>query len=149
MASPILPMWNTALSRAHAFESQGVTLTFPARSRSGVRDSDGMVVFAIAAAQVRHEHWGFRCVLWAPAPRAAAVAVDLASHAETLEHCRLAMRQGVAEGFLVYDVEPATHGIDLVALRVVKAGREYWAKWGFAPRAQLTGQHASARSVRL
>lgn len=149
MTSSIHPMWNSALSRARAFESQGVTLTFPARSRSGVRHADGMVVFAIAAASVRHEHWGCTCLLWAPAPAAAAAAVDVASHAETLKHCRLAMRQGVAEGFLVYDAEPAPHGVDVVALRVVKAGQEYWAKWGFAPRAQLPGQYAAAGSVRL
>lgn len=144
-------MWNSALARANAFESCGVTLTFPARSRSGVRDADGIVVFAIAAALVRQEHWGFSCLLWAPAPRAAATALDEASHAETLDHCRLAMRHGVAEGFLVYDAEPSPHGvahcIDTVALRVVKAGKEYWAKWGFAPRAQLPPRRA-AGSVR-
>ena len=147
MASAILPMWNGALARASAFQSQGVTLTFPARSRSGVRDADGMVVFAIAAALVRQEHWGFSCLLWAPAPRAAATALDEAIHAETLDHCRLAMRHGVAEGFLVYDAEPAPHGVDAVALRVVKAGKEYWAKWGFAPRAQLPPRRAGG-SVR-
>jgi hypothetical protein len=73
----------------------------------------------------------------------------VASHAETLKHCRLAMRHGVAEGFLVHEAETARHELDVVALRVVKAGREYWAKWGFAPRAQLPGQYASAGTVRL
>lgn len=149
MASPILPMWNSALSRARAFESHGVALAYPARSRSGVRHADGMVVFAIAAALVRHEHWGFSCMLWAPAPPAAAAAVDSASHAETLDHCRLAMRHGVAEGLLVYDAELAPIGVDVVTLRVVKAGKEYWGKWGFAPRAQLPEQCLVARRVRL
>ena len=145
MASAILPMWNGALARASGFESRGVTLTFPARSRSGVRDVDGMVVFAIAAALVRQEHWGCSCLLWAPAPRAAATALDEASHAETLKHCRLAIHHGVAEGFLVYDAEPSPHGIDVIALRVVKARKEYWAKWGFLPRAQLPPRYAGGR----
>jgi hypothetical protein len=140
-------MWNSALARASAFQSQGVTPTFPARSRSGVRDVDGVVVFAIAAALVRQEHWGFSCLLWAPAPSAAATALDQASHAETLDHCRLATRHGTAEGFLVYDAEPAPHGVDVVALRVVKAGKEYWGKWGFAPRAELP-RRCAAGSVR-
>ena len=65
MASQVLPMWNGALSRARAFEWHGVTLKFPARSRSGVRADDGMVVFALPAAQVRLDDWGCSCLLWA------------------------------------------------------------------------------------
>ena len=91
MASQILPMCNGAASRARVFQRQGVTLTLPAHSRSGVRDHDGTVIFAMVAADVLSDDWGFSCLLWRPR-----------GDAETLEHCRLAMRRGTAEGFLFY-----------------------------------------------
>jgi hypothetical protein len=149
MATQILSMCNGAVSRARAFESQGVTLTFPARSRSGVRDCDGVVVFAMTATLVRIDDWGCSCLLWAPAPSAAAAAIDRASDREKLEHCRLAMRCGMAEGFLLYGDEASAGGEGLLSLRVVKAGREYWARWGRMARTESPGRRASAGSVRI
>ena len=45
--SLILPMANRAVLRARFFQWHGVTLESNARSRSGVREEDGMVVFAM------------------------------------------------------------------------------------------------------
>lgn len=148
MATPILAMCNAAVRRALAFRSQGVSLKFPARSRSGVRDCDGLVVFAMAAAQVRVDEWGCSCLLWAPASRSAD-AIDGASERERLEHCRAAVRCGMAEGFLLYGDEAPVEREGMLALRVVKAGREYWARWGCVARTESPGQRASARDVRI
>lgn len=145
----ILPLRNAEFSRARAFYRLGVILTFPARSRSGLRGDDGVVVFAMAAAQVLSDDWGFSCLLWAPVPRIARTPVDLPTHAERLEHCRLAMRHGVAEGFLVYGDAPAAPGDEALALRIVRAGKEYWAKWGSAARAVPPARSAYAGSVRI
>jgi hypothetical protein len=151
MAVQILSMCNGAVSRARAFESQGVTLTFPARSRSGVRDCDGVVVFAMAAVLVRIDDWGSSCLLWAPAPRAAAAAaaLDRASDRESLEHCRLAVRCGLAEGFLLYGDEASAGCEGMLSLRVVKSGRNYWARWGRMARTESPRGRARAGSVRI
>lgn len=72
--SLILPMTNRAVLRARFFQWHGVTSH--ARCSSGVREEDGVVVFAPMERQ------------------------------------------------------------ELLALRVLKVGREYWAKWGHAVRAE-------------
>jgi len=148
MASQILPLSNVAAFRAFVFSWQGVNLQFPARSRSGVRDSDGMVVFAMFAAEVRVDDWGLSCLLWAPAtPRA--VACDAAAEAEMLRHCRLAVRLSMAEGFLLYQDDPdATRREGVLALRVVRSGREYWARWGHSVRAQPPRERACGARTR-
>jgi len=136
----ILPM----LTRARAFYSHGVLLSLPARSRSGVRNDDGMVVFAMAAMAVRVDEWGCACPLWLPADRLAVEGPDRDVSAELLEHCRLAIRHGAAEGFLLHGDGALAHASDVLALRVVKAGKEYWAKWGAAARAELPRHAADA-----
>ena len=137
MASQILPMCNGAASRARVFQRQGVTLTLPAHSRSGVRDHDGTVIFAMAAADVLSDDWGFSCLLWRPR-----------GDAETLEHCRLAMRRGTAEGFLFY-ADGAQRDEALMSVRVMKAGFEYWARWGRGARAALSNGLAASSGVRI
>lgn len=148
MASQVLPLSNVAAFRAFVFAWQGVNVQFPARSRSGVRDCDGMVVFAIQAGQVRADDWGLSCLLWTPAaPRA--VASDVATDAEILRHCRLAVRRGMAEGFLLYDEDPdATRREGMLSLRVVRAGREYWARWGHSMRSALPRERAHATKTK-
>ena len=148
MASQVLPLSNVAAFRAFVFAWQGVNVQFPARSRSGVRDCDGMVVFAMHAGEVRVDDWGLSCLLWAPAsPRA--MAADDATEAEMLKHCRLALRRGMAEGFLLYNDDPdATRREGMLSLRVVRAGREYWARWGHSVRAQLPRATASASKAK-
>ena len=116
------------------------------RSHSGLRSDDGVVVFAMPASEVRSDDWGFSCLLWAPVARGMR---DLRSCAERLAHCRLAVRDGMAEGFLVYGDAMAGRADEALALRVVKAGREYWAKWGSAARAMAPAQALCAAGVRL
>lgn len=148
MASQILPLSNVAAFRAFVFAWQGVNVQFPARSRSGVRDYDSMVVFAMLAAQVQVDDWGLSCRLWAPAaPRT--IASDSATEAEMLKHCRVAVRRGMAEGFLLYQDDPdATRREGMLALRVVRTGREYWARWGHSVRAQPPRERACAARTR-
>jgi hypothetical protein len=149
MTSQVLPMWNGALSRARAFEWQGVTLKFPARSRSGVRADDGMVVFALPAAQVRVDDWGCSCVLWLPALPGAPRSLDQALQQEMLRHCRTALIHGMAEGFLIHGDEMRSGREELLSLRVVKTGEDYWAKWGSVARTRWSRQPALAGEARL
>jgi hypothetical protein len=141
MASQIIPLSNGVAARAWLFAWQGVNLMFPARSRSGVRVGDGMVVFAMPASAVHADDWGLSCLLWAPARRAAG-RLDREIENETLQHCRRAVRYAMAEGFLVHDDAALTQNDALLSLRVVKAGREYWARWGHTAR--VTSRQACA-----
>jgi hypothetical protein len=59
------------------------------------------------------------------------------------------MRCGIAEGFLLYGDEASAGGEGLLSLRVVKAGREYWARWGRMARTESPGRRAGAGSVRI
>ena len=148
MASEVLPLSNIAAFRAFVFAWQGVNLQFPARSRSGVRDCDGMVVFAMLAAEVQANDWGLSCLLWAPAAPGT-LSCDVGAQAETLKHCRAAESCGMAEGFLLYSDDPdATRRDGMLALRVVRSGREYWARWGHSVRAQPPRERARAARTR-
>ncbi|MGQ0656279.1 MAG: hypothetical protein ACT4P4_29155 [Betaproteobacteria bacterium] len=118
---PVIP------TRARAFQAYGVILKFPAHSWSGVRD-DGTVVFAIPADEVRADRHGRCYLLWAPSRRGAACTADRASRDERLEHCRLALRRGRGEGFLLHDGH-ATVETALLELRILLAGEKYWARW--------------------
>lgn len=144
--SLILPMANRAVLRARFFQSHGVTIESHARSTSGVREEDGMVVFAMPVERVKMDAWGCSCLLWTGRDRL----LDDAISVETLRHCRLAVRHGVAEGFLLGRALAPMECQDLLALRVLKIGREYWAKWGHAVRAECipaTVRNNSARSL--
>lgn len=140
----VLPM----LTRARAFYSMGVLLSLPAHSRSGVRNDDGIVVFAMPATAVRIDECGCLCPLWLPVDRAEEEGLDREISEEVLEHCRLAVHRGLAEGFLLYGATSLARASELLALRVVKAGKEYWAKWGAAARAELPRRQACAASER-
>lgn len=136
----VLPMRNDALLIARAFKWRGVNLAHPTRSRSGLRDGDGVVVFAMPQSRVRVNDWGCSCPLWLPSDASAGRDVDVAINRERLQHCRLAVRHGVAEGFLLdgHDV-PAAPG-EVLSLNVVKVGAEYWATWGGVARVRLSEQ---------
>jgi hypothetical protein len=145
----VMPLWHAVLSRARAFRWHGVALTFAARSRSGLRGDDGMIVFAMHAAAVRMDECGCVCPLWLPADRASEATLDRSVSEELLEHCRLAARHGMAEGFLLYGEAALAQVSPLLALRVVKAGEEYWARWGTVARPELPRQRVGDASVRL
>lgn len=119
-------------ARTLAFEALGVTLRFPDDSWSGVRAADGMVVFALSADEVRADRHGYCALLWTPARRAAARTIERACSEERLEHCRLALSQDRAEGFVFHGAAP-----ERLALRVVAAGKKYWARWAFALDARV------------
>lgn len=148
MASQVIPLSNGAAARAWFFAWQGVHLQFPARSRSGVRAGDGMVVFAMPATAVLADDWGQSCLLWAPARRAPA-RLDKEIEHETLQNCRRAVRHAMAEGFLVYDDAAMLRQNTMLSLRVVKAGREYWARWGHMTRVTSRPSCASTGKARV
>ena len=130
--SLVIPMANRAVLRARFFHSHGVRLESQARSLSGVREEDGMVVFAMPVERVRVDASGCSCLLWTGSDRSR----DDAMNAETLRHCTLAVQHGGAEGFLLGSDQAAMKCQALLALRVVKIGPDYWAKWGHAARAE-------------
>ena len=142
--SVILPLTNGAVLRARFFHLHGVMLQSQSRSRSGVRDEDGMVVFAMSTARVSVDAWGCSCLLWAGSNRLLHDALSV----ETLRHCRLAIQHGVAEGFLVDRDQAPIEPQELVAVRVVKVGAEYWARWGNAARAERSRTRTSSRGAR-
>ena len=138
--SLIVPIKNGADLRARFFHSHGVALESASRSRSGVREHDGVVVFAMLSERVNVDAWGCSCLLWAASSRLLSV--------ETLRHCRLAVQHGLAEGFLLDRDQAPIEGPELIALRVVKVGAEYWARWGNAARAARSQRRLSSRSTR-
>ena len=143
--SLIVPMKDGAVLRARFFRSHGVTLESQTRSRSGVREEDGMVVFAMSVKRVSVDAWGCSCLLWTPSNRA----TDDALTMEVLRHCKLAVQHGVAEGFLLGEDQAPVGGQELLGLRVVKVASEYWARWGSAARAEHSRRKASSRGERF
>lgn len=134
------------VSRAHALGLRGVTLRSRAWSRGGVRQSDGTVVFALWADEVRAADGASRCLLWAPNVDGSRPWSDTPAGQERLEHCRLAAEGAAAEGLLVYGehMERSLHddkalgvrGADphaVLTLRVEQRDEEYWASWGGRP----------------
>jgi hypothetical protein len=130
------------LSVGQAFKAQGVTLKYPARSRSGIRSEDGAVVIAIEEPDVLSSAEGFCCRLWAPLSEGCAVGADWASTKERREHCRLAARHGGADGLLVKAGALVDANV-VLTLHVARRGAEYWATWGTIARSQLGLVHRS------
>jgi hypothetical protein len=120
------------VSVAQAFALQGVELTFPQRSLSGVRADDGCVLIAIRDTDIRACLEGFSCLLYAPAAECAAEPSDRPGWRERLEHCRLAARHGGAEGLVVCGNSAQVDPGLLLVLRVEKRRTQYWALWGSA-----------------
>src|ERR1700682_1292181 len=98
----ILPRRNPArrLSREAAFEVQGVALQYPARSWSGVRFEDGMVVFAMREADVQVHDDGYRCLLWSRVIEGATEWVDRPSKQERRRTRRVAGVPGGGGGLV-------------------------------------------------
>jgi hypothetical protein len=131
------------VSRNRAFEARGVFLQDTRGSWSGVRKSDGMVVLTIWAKGVESGDGTCSYLLWAPNIDGARPWSDKAAGKERLEHCRLAVKQGGAEGLLVYgerleghlpeDKARTVQGVDpetVLRVKVEARGDEYWAVWG-------------------
>ena len=129
--------------RRKAFEMRGVQLNAGMSSWGGVRSSDGMVVLSLWADDVRQEKGGCSCLLWAPNDAGARPWSDSVAGKERLQHCKLALERGQAEGFLVHGVRrdgflpeeraSTIQGADphtRIAFHVVMRGPAYWAVWG-------------------
>ena len=130
------------VTRSKAFEMHGVTLRSRIWSRSGVRPSDGAVVVAVWAEEVQKADGTNSYLLWAPNVAGSRPWSDKPGGKERLEHCRLALERGTAEGLLVYgkrldgsmpeDKAASVDGLDaehVLNLRIEQRGEEYWATW--------------------
>ena len=131
------------ISRASAFQARGVYLPEVANSWSGVRKADGMVVFSLWVRGIVSGPDGCSFLLWQPNVKGAHPWSDSEPGKLRLEHCRLALAQGAAEGLLVHGEAldgylpehkaRSVHGVDpgvVVNLTVQQRGEEYWAVWG-------------------
>jgi hypothetical protein len=151
----------TLVPRGRAFEARGVWLTDARTSWSGSRKSDGTVVLAIWAQAVESRDGGCTCLLWAPNVEGSRPWSESAAGLERLEHCKLAVSSGRAEGLLVHgesldghlpeERARTVHGVDpetVIVFRVEKRGREYWASWGkrTAPRKAAAAAPAATAS---
>ena len=131
------------VSRSKAFELRGVWLESALWSRGGVRKSDGAVVMTLWADDVRSADGGCSYRLWAPNVDGSCPWSDSPGGQERLEHCRLALGRGEAEGLLVHgeriegalpdDKAASVEGVDpeiVLLINVEKRAQEYWATWG-------------------
>jgi hypothetical protein len=131
------------LPRSRAFGARGVWLQDPRTSWSGIRKSDGTVVIALWRTAVQTIDGACACLLWAPNTGGSRPWSDSVAGRERLEHCKLAMERGSAEGLLVHgellegrlpeDRARTVLGIDaetVVHFQVELRGAEYWAHWG-------------------
>lgn len=131
------------VSRRKALETQGVILRNPSWSWGGVRRSDGAVIMTIWADDVQTSDGTCSCLLWAPNVNGSRPWSDKPGGKERLEHCRLALANGSAEGLLVYgerlqgrlpeDKASTVRGADpntVLRFSVIRRGEEFWAAWG-------------------
>jgi hypothetical protein len=129
------------VSRGKAFEMHGISPRNRSWSLGGIR-TDGAVVLTVRAADVQKAESGSSCLLWGPNVDDSRPWSDSPGGKERLEHCRIALERGAAEGLLAYAKravgaapEAKAAGADrldpktVLDLRVEKRGEEYWATW--------------------
>ena len=109
------------ISRSRAFEARGVFLQDTRGSWSGVRKSDGTVVMTIWAKGVASGNGACSYLLWAPNVDGSRPWSDKAAGRERLEHCRLALKQGGAEGLLLVEVANLARRLEWLKDRGVTA----------------------------
>jgi len=127
------------VTRARAFEMHGVSASSRAWSCGGLR-KDGAVMLALAAEEVREVGGARSYLLWAPNVAGSRPWSDTPGGRERLEHCRIALERGAAEGLLMYGKRTAgaapkddgargrqADAATVLSLRVEKRGEEYWA----------------------
>jgi hypothetical protein len=131
------------VSRTKAFQARGVYLPDVGNSWSGVRKADGVVVMSLWAGGIVSGTDGCSCLLWGPNLEGTRPWSETAPGKTRLEHCRLALKQGSAEGLLVHGEQldghlpehkaRSVHGVDpevVVHFSVQQRGEEFWAVWG-------------------
>ena len=127
------------IARGKAFEMHGVAVRHRLWSRGGIR-KDGVVVLAVVAEEVQKAEGTDSYLLWAPNVGDARPWSDTPGGQERLEHCRIALERGAAEGLLIYGkraagAPPKDEGTSAgrvdadttLSFRVEKRGEEYWA----------------------
>jgi hypothetical protein len=115
------------ITRGKAFEKHGVVPANRVWSRGGVR-ADGAVVFVIRADEVQKTDGPDRHLLWAPNIGDSNPWSDTAGGKERLQHCRIALERGVAEGLLIYGNRAGlVDAGQVLSLSIEKRGEEYWA----------------------
>jgi hypothetical protein len=125
------------VTRAKAFEMHGVSPRNRKWSRGGVR-TDGAVVLTLRAEEVQEAGARKACLLWGPGVGDP----ESPGAQERLEHCRIALERGAAEGLLVYGGAVAgtptkrsgvrADRVDaqtVLKLDIEKRNDEYWATW--------------------
>ncbi len=126
------------VTRGRAFEMHGVQVRHRVWSRGGLR-SDGAVVLTVVANEVRKVGGVDSYLLWAPNNGDSKPWSDTPGGKERLQHCRIALERGAAEGLLIYGkraagAPPKDDGTSLgrvdadtvLSFRVEKRGDEYW-----------------------
>lgn len=126
------------LSRNKAFEQHGIVPKSRITSRGGVK-ADGTVVVVMRADGVQKVEGVQSYLLWAPNAEGSRPWSDTPGGQERLEHCRIALERGAAEGLLTYGkrtagAPPKDDGIgservdpnNVLTLRVEQRGDEYW-----------------------
>jgi hypothetical protein len=127
------------VTRGKAFQMNGVSLRNRVWSCGGIR-ADGAVLLSVRAEDVQKAQGANSCLLWAPNVADSRPWSDSPGGKERLEHCRIALERGAAEGLLIYgtrrappeDNLPRADRVDaetVLNLRVEKRGDEYWASW--------------------
>jgi hypothetical protein len=117
------------VTRTKAFEMHGVSPRNRTWSRGGVR-TDGAVVLTLRVDEVQPAAVGKACLLWGPNVAGSRPWSDSPGGQERLEHCRMALERGAAEGLLIYGAK--TDRVDaqtVLKLQVEKRDDEYWATW--------------------
>jgi hypothetical protein len=117
------------VTRTKAFEMHGVSPRNRTWSRGGVR-TDGAVVLTLRVDEVQPAGVGKACLLWGPNVGGSRPWSDSPGGQERLEHCRMALERGAAEGLLIYGAK--TDRVDaqtVLKLQVEKRDDEYWATW--------------------
>lgn len=135
------------IPRTRAFQARDIWLYDPRTSWSGIRKSDGTVIFALWLQSIESEDGACRSLLWSPNTDGRRPWSDSAAGRERHAHCVYALARGSAQGLLVHgealadrlpeDRAHTVTGVDpetIIDLHVEQRGPEFWAVWGKAPR---------------
>jgi len=135
------------VTRTRAFEIHGVSLRNRLWSCGGIR-TDGAVLLTLRSEETQKAGALSTSLLWAPNVAASHPWSDTPAGQERLEHCRIAIERGAAQGLMTYskltpgaaaEAAPPRGGdrVDaenVLELRVEMRGEEYWASWTPARR---------------
>jgi hypothetical protein len=123
------PLVRRLVTRRKAFEMRGVSGYNRVWSRGGI-GADGAVVMTVASDEVEKREGAMRYLLWAPNVDDSRPWSDSPGGKERLEHCRLALERGAAQGLMIYGARVnQVDAENVLSLRVEKHGDEYWATW--------------------